>query len=301
MIHRYTHRSITWADCENPTQEDIRTLADTYNIDPLIAAELAVPSTRSKAERFGDHIYVILHFPTIKHDQGASEIDFVIGKELLVTTRYHQTDAFLEFRKVFEVDSLLDRNRIGEHGGILFYHMMHGLYHGLADELDVLSSAVQEIENNIFKGKEKEMVLEISTTNRKVLHYAASLRHHKPVLDSFREFAIKMFGENFAHYADIISSEYEKAAATIVHLQAYISEIRETNNSMLTTKQNEIMKSLTAMAFNTMPLALVASIFGMNAIHMPIVQDENGFWFLIGGMSLLALAMFLFLKKKKWL
>lgn len=300
MIHRYSHHSITWVDCENPTQEDVRVLTSEHGVNPIIAAEIAVPSARSKAEQFGDHIYVILHFPTIK-DRGSEEVDFVIGKNMLVTARYQQNDAFLEMQKVFEVDSMLDRNRIGEHGGLLFYHIMHGLYKNLDTELDVLSGIVQEIENNVFKGKEKEMVLEISNTNRKILHYSASLRHHKAILDSFRDFSIRMFGSEFGHYADIITSEYEKTAATIAHLQDYLAEVRETNNSLLTTKQNEIIKVLTIMAFNTVPLALVASIFGMNTVDTPIVGDEGDFWVVLGAMALLALVMFIFFKRKRWL
>jgi magnesium transporter len=79
-----------------------------------------------------------------------------------------------------------------------------------------------------------------------------------------------------------------------------LHELRETNNSLLTTKQNETMKKLTLLAFITFPLSLIASIFEMNTVDMPIVGLQHGFWIIIGGMTVVGLAMFWYFKYKKW-
>ena len=80
-----------------------------------------------------------------------------------------------------------------------------------------------------------------------------------------------------------------------------LDELRETNNSILTTKQNEIMKTLTILAFIVVPLATLSQIFGMNVTHTPLVGLPYDFWIIIGIMLGLALAMFGYFKYKKWI
>ena len=51
MIKKYTHKSITWIDAENPTKDEVRSLIDTYNINPDIAADLHLPTSANYREK----------------------------------------------------------------------------------------------------------------------------------------------------------------------------------------------------------------------------------------------------------
>ena len=77
--------------------------------------------------------------------------------------------------------------------------------------------------------------------------------------------------------------------------------LRETNNSLLTTKQNEVMKVFTIMAFVIFPLSLVAGIFGMNTAYIPIVGLPGDFWMVMGIMVVLGVLFLSFFMYKKWL
>ena len=74
-----------------------------------------------------------------------------------------------------------------------------------------------------------------------------------------------------------------------------------TNDSLLTTKTNDIMKALTIMAFIMMPLMLFTSLFSINTEYLPLVTKENGFWIVVGSMVVLATIFFAFFKYKKWI
>ena len=136
MIYSYKYRKVTWVDLENPTTDEVRKISEQYNIDPVVANELLSPSLRSKADCSSNYIYLILHFPSIvstnKNQFGSAtsveEIDFIIGHDFIITTRYSAMDALLEFSKVFEVQSILDRKDMGEHAGYVFFFMIQYLY-----------------------------------------------------------------------------------------------------------------------------------------------------------------------------
>ena len=306
MITRYTHNNVTWVDLESPTSEEVRQVMEEYSIHPSIAEELLLPTIKPRVELYEDAmIYLILHFPAFKHTHNSSrknqEVDFIIGKDFLITTRYDTIDPLHKFAKVFEVNSILDKEDIGEHAGYVFFYMITKLYRAIGHELEYVQSALEEIEKQIFNGKEREMVLEISKISRELLNFKQALVLHHNVLDSFEKVARDFFGNDFVHQLRSILGEYYRVQNDVTTNLDFMAELRETNNSLITTKQNEIMKTLTIMAFVTFPLSLFASIFGMNTKTLPLTGFVGDFWLIIGIMMCATLFFFAFFKYKRWL
>ena len=110
-----------------------------------------------------------------------------------------------------------------------------------------------------------------------------------------------MFGADFTHSYEGVMRTFKQVQSQILFLTEIVTELRETNNSLVSTKQNEIMKVLTIMAFITFPLSLIASIFGMNTIDIPLVGQDGDFVIIMGIMGVSTLCMFAFFKYKKWI
>ncbi|HZS42918.1 MAG TPA: magnesium transporter CorA family protein [Candidatus Paceibacterota bacterium] len=304
MIKKYEYRNLVWIDLENPSSNEVRAVMDEYAMEPLVAEELLIPSLKPKVDLYNNCIYLILHFPILKYGQNSQknqEIDFVIGRNFLVTSRYEEIDPLHQFSRVFEVNSILDRSNMGEHAGFIFYYMIRNLYRYLIDQLDSIKSSLAQVEDHIFKGEEREMVIELSQISRTLLDFKEATSVHKSVLDSLAIAGKKFFGPDFEYYLQSIISEYFKVHTEIQGSKEFVEELRTTNNSLLTTKQNEVMKTLTIMAFIFLPLSFIASIFGMNSDYLPIVGSPNGFWIILGSMLVIGLCIFSFFKYKKWL
>lgn len=304
MISRYTYKKLVWIDVPSPTQEEVRQLMEEFNIHPLVADELLEPTLRSKVDLYQDHIYLILHFPSIshKHDGGQDqEIDFVVGKDFLITTHYDHIDTLHEFSKKFEVTSILEKTNIGNHAGFILFSIMRELYRMLDRELDHINHDFGDIESKIFSGNERDMVTSISRLNRDLLNFKQSLRPHKEVLESFEVAGAKFFGKDFDYYLRTIIGDFYKVSNILDGHRETLLELRRTNDSLLTTKTNETMKFLTIMAFVTFPLSLVAAIFGMGAKATPILGSAGDFWIILGLMAAGAVSMFGFFKYKKWI
>jgi Mg2+ and Co2+ transporter CorA len=134
MIKEYKHKNVTWIDLENPTQEEVRNLSIKYEIDSLTANELLTPTIRPRVDYHSNYIYLILHFPNGHNDSNGfnkkiEEVDFIIGQNFIITTRYTNIDAILEFSKIFEVESILDKGNMTEHAGYIFYYMIQKYNH----------------------------------------------------------------------------------------------------------------------------------------------------------------------------
>jgi len=308
MITRASYKNVTWVDLENPTQAEARTLIEEFAIEPIVADELLSPTLRPKVDVHEKFIYLILHFPTAHaghiekgETQKTKEVDFIIGEDFIITTHYDSIDALHDFSKVFEVNSILDKTKMGEHAGYVFYHMIQHFYRQLHNRVESVRDEMNEVEQQIFSGNERAMVNEISELNRILLTYKSALSAHQEVLRSFEHAGETFFGKAFIYHLRGIVGEYFKVAQAIEGSKEYLTELRQTNDSLLFTKQNEIMKILTIMAFVTFPLSLIAGIFGMNTSNMPFVGNPFDFYIILIGMMALTFAMFIYFKAKRWL
>lgn len=302
MITRYAQGHLTWVDLVAPSAGEVRALMSEFDIDPVIAQELTSPSPKSKAERRGSLLYLVLHFPALRaaHSRPEQEIDFVIGKNFLITTRYANIDPLHSFAKAFEVNSVLGRGS-AEHGGHLFVGMVRDLYHSLLLESDRLHEQLDAVEEKIFSGMEREMVAQIGVVGRMIHDFRRTLEPHKMMLESLEPYGDRLFGAGFSYHMRSLLGEYERVRHTLEHLQEWLQELRETNNSLVSTKQNEIMKDLTVMAFMTFPLTLLVSLFSVNARHNPILGSQYDFWIILGILVATAALLLGFFKYKHWL
>jgi len=294
---------LVWLDIASPTQAEVRGVMREYDVHPLVIDELLTPSVRQKTERYGDFLYLVLHFPALsgRHEHVAQEIDFIIGKHLLVTTRYEEIEPLRSFAKTFDTAATLEGEALQSHGGHILYLMVRTLYRALADEIEFVREELHHIEDRVFAGEEQKMVFEISHISRVILDFRRTLAPHEEILSSLDTAGGRLFGQEFSFYARLLQGEFLKVQSGLDELRDSLQELRETNNSLVSTKQNEIMKNLTIMAFVTFPLVLVSSMFSMNARYMPIVGAPGDFWIILGIMSVLALFFFIYFKTKRWL
>lgn len=300
MLTRYVRKDVTWIDCVSPTPAEVRSLMQEFNLDPLIAEELLLPSYKSKVERRGEIIYVILHFPVLRgaHRHPEQEIDFVIGKDFLITTHYETIDPLHSFAKAFEVDMVLGKDSATTHGGHLFVSMTKALYRALTNECDTVKKRLWTIEEHIFRGDERRMVAQLSQVGRIIHDFRQSLVPHEEMLTSFEPAGTRLFGPEFSYHLRGLTGAYGRIERTLENLHDSLNELRETNNSLLSAKQNEIMKQFTVLAFVFLPLTFITGLFGMNTNNNPIVGHAFDFWIILGGMLCISLGFVFYFKHK---
>ena len=102
-----------------------------------------------------------------------------------------------------------------------------------------------------------------------------------------------------------------RARDVVDHIQRVVHHVRRMENgaesavqihfSALGHRTNEIMRTLTALTAIFLPLNLIAGVFGMNFQFLPLVHRESGFWWTLGSMSLIAVALGMVFWRKRYL
>jgi magnesium transporter len=183
----------------------------------------------------------------------------------------------------------------------LFTALMHMLYASLESKLDYIETRLIDIQNEIFREREKEMVTEISTISRRLITFRQTLKAHDDVFRDAKVICDEHFPKQITLELNDLHNEYFHIIRRTTALFEALEELRDTNMALLTTKQNEIMKTLTVMAFITFPLMLLTSMFGMNTETSPIIGEPGDFWIVLGMMVTATIAFFIYFKFRRWI
>lgn len=294
-----------WIDIYNPKQEDVEYLEKEYNFHPLILEEIIPPSQRARVEQFDDQLYLVLYFPVFNKKTRQTkirELDIIVSKKILISTHYK---TILPVKALQTRCSLYEESRakyMNRGPGILLYHIIESLLKASLPKLDHITENINQIEEKIFQGHEKDMVGEISIIKRDILNMAKAIKPQESLINSLVSAAPKFFGARHKIYFQDLQGSYDYVRSILDNQQEMINSLEHTNESLLSNKISEVMKILTVISFITFPLALIAGIFGMNVFEAHVfAHNALTFWIILIGMALLAGIMTIIFKIKKWL
>jgi len=302
MIERYSYKKLTWIDVCSPSAEEIREVIEEANIPTEFAGDLTAMVPHSKTYHKKGALKITLDFPIVRRTDinHPHEVKFLATKTHLVTVRFEEIEAMHRFGKEFEVRCML-QNGTTTTTPRLFLAMLDFMYDALYLKLDYIESRLKDAETEIFNEREKEMVTEISHISRRLITFRQTLGSHENALFGLKEAVSGAFGTKHQKHADNLEHHYRNLTSRVKALTSMLEDLRDTNMGLLTTKQNEVMKTFTILAFITFPLTLFTSMFGMNTVTTPIVGHPLDFWFILGIMMFVSVFFFVYFKYKKWI
>ncbi len=303
MIERLRQGKLIWINLKKPTQDEVQKVMHELDISPALMTDLTSVVPKNAVTVAEDVIKLTLDFPAIRHIEADRqfEVKFFILKKGLLTVQYEEMEGFDRFKKQFEVAATLHKFKRDVTGAHLFFSLFGNLYDSAHSKLDYIESQLSEIESDIFTDNEKHMVYEISNISKKLISFRHTIQSHEDIFYSLTLTFEDMYGDTFDRDLQNIRTQFfslqHKANTQFETLVA----LRDTNSAMLTTKQNEVIKLFTIIAFITFPLTLFSSMFGMNVVSAPIIGQKHDFWIILGIMCTVAMVFFAYFKHKRWM
>ena len=284
-------------------ERDILKTGKILGLHPVVMGELMRPTLRPKVEGYDDYLYLVLHFPIFNAEDRKTyphEIDFVITKETLLVVEHNEIQVLRDFyQKLFQDKDFRERH-FANSPSILLHSLISFLYDYIFRQLDHVQRNIDIIDKRIYSNREKKIVREISFVRRDILGFILALRPQRLPLESLRGIGKEFFGREFLPYFDNLIGDYARIWNLLETYQETLQMLHETNESLLSARANEIIKTLTIMAVLALPATLIANIFGMST-RLPIIDQPNGFWIILGLMSVSVIIAFAYFKKRKWI
>lgn len=307
MFKKLTAKNFTWIDINRPNEEDIGQLNE-FKIKKTVLDRLIPPMKRTEIEEYKNYLFIILHFPLYNRGLRQSkptELDIIVTKNALITSHNGDLSEYNGFFRAYN-DSWKEKSAYLAKGHIHFlYHMLDSLIDAQLPMLEHIAENITEIEENVFKGKEKEMLREIAVVKRDIINFRRIIKPQHAILESLMRKAYRLCNVKFIakierHAQEVIGSNI-KIWSTIESHKEMIESIEETNAGLLSYRLNETMKILTVFSVILTPMALIVNMWGMNVGGLPFIDNPFGFSIVLLIMFLMGALLLFYFRNKKWM
>jgi magnesium transporter len=294
---------ISWIDFSEPDADELLELKRKFKLHPLALEEFSMPSARPKASLYGHCLYLTLHIPLFDKENRRtypSELDIVLTDQYLLTG--HDQDIFQlrDFFQRIQRSKKMQEKYMSQTPGHLLYYLIEDLLESCFPKIDHINANLDKVEDEIFKGNEREMVHEISYVKRDILNFRRTLKPQKSVLESLARDNYPMIDTDLrAYYQDLIGTNIRVWSA-LENAKETIESLEDTNDALLSNKLNHTMKVLTIFSAVMLPMTVISNILAMSA-PIPFGHDQYGFWIWIGIMLFVSVITIGIFRLKKWI
>jgi len=306
-IQEIKYNQFTWINIINPQDKEVKVLEKRFSFHPLDLrdAHITKKAQRPQISSRDDYIFLIFLFPIYNRQTreiSPAEVDFFIGKNYMVTLHDNKLFGLTDLFSSCQSSEYYKDNYLSHDSSWLLYQILDRLFYNLFPMLDHIAEDNQKIENNIFSGKERAMMKEILIIKRNIVDFRTIMQSHRTIVKRLMDFndaflSIPQYKKLYEKLLLITRDIWEILES---HKES-IDALQETNESAISFRLNDIMKTLTIISVIFLPLTLVASLFGMNNKFMPFINNPHGFLLILIIMAVLSLLMLAYFKSKKWL
>ncbi|MBA4320030.1 MAG: hypothetical protein C0412_16640 [Flavobacterium sp.] len=295
------YNNLIWVDIIEPTTEDVEYLRNNFRLHPLTLKTIIPAIHHPDLEIFKNYIFIILHHPDSgkKENMEIQELDIIAGKNYLITSHYR---AIQPLNSIFE--ECLKSSRIREEYmkkgiGFLLFIILKQLLREKLTKINEIEKGIDTIENEIFLGKEREVVKKISLLKRTVLAFWRAIEPERIIFESLKSVGPKLFSQDFKPHYFVLSRIHREIEDTLRNSKETIESFERTNHILVTLRLDEVIKTLTIFSAIILPLNLLASIWGMNT-KLPLAELSFGFWLIILIMTITLIGTIIYFKNRKW-
>jgi magnesium transporter len=338
QVDTITNNGLTWLNIERPSREAlIEILGKHYHFHELNLEDCLSKIQIPKIDRYSDHIFVILQFPTTSRSSlpssstiittkntakkdspttlRVSQLSVFMGRNFLVTVHQGDLQPLNELFQLCKKES--DSNSsssqkdelMGKSSGYLLHTIIDTLVDDLLHRLMKIVGNLQDIEDAVFDNK-VGVVKEISLLRREITTLRRIVFPLKRIVSEITNRDIQRFSEeDLTKYFNDVEDHINKVLEVLESSNETIEIYKDTDFMLSTEKTNQTLAILTIVFTLSIPATVIGTFYGMN-VNIP-GGLETGQWTFFGTYTTLiivliisatfALLMYWYFRKVGWI
>jgi magnesium transporter len=297
---------LTWIHLDAPGHDVAAELAERFGWHPLDVEDVLSKRQRPKIDDYAEdgYLFGVLHFPV--YDRAiqrlnAAELDFFIGPDYLVTLPAVELLPVTRLFRRCEEDEALRELLFSKGSGRLLYEVLDDLFDYCFPILDKIGHKLDTIEDEMFlEGQAREVVRDISNVKQEIISYRKIIKPERSTLRLLERHVERFLPEELELYFDDVVDAAERVWDLLDNYKEVVEALEDTNESVISHQQNDVLRILTVFSVILLPLTLIASLFGMN-VHFPGFETAHAFWVIVAAMVATIVGMVWFFHSKRWL
>jgi magnesium transporter len=296
---------LTWVNAVAPDLETAQELAERFGWHPLDVEDIVSKRQRPKVDDYEDdrYLFAVLHFPVFDkaiQRLNAAELDLFIGQDYLVTLPNRELLPVTRLFARCESDDELREQLFAKGSGRLLYEVLDDLFDYCFPILDKIGHKLDRIEDDMFEGAAEDVVRDISNVKQEIISYRKVIKPERSTLRVLERRVDRFLPEELELYFDDINDAVERIWDQLDNYKEVVEALESTNESVISHRQNDVLRLLTIISVTMLPLTLITSVFGMNVLY-PGEGGSPAFWIILAALVATLAAMIGFFRWKRWI
>ncbi len=285
----------TWIDVVGEDESTIRAVCRELGLEEAAIDEAVITTNLPLIEEYADAVFVVLHGFT--HGTGermsTPEIDIFIGQSFLITIRDDSKLTIDLLKERLTGDGLL---QIASPAELLANMALIAArrYGPLILELQHQADALEEMAIRAAP----HTIVEVHALRRDVILLRRALSPQFDVYEDLSQSEHPAINHEARRLFGRVANQHLRALESLEAGRALLISVLEIYRGAVADQTNEIMRVLTVFSAILLPLALIAGLWGMNFVQIPGADVDNGFWWLIGAMGVIALGGWIYFARR---
>lgn len=291
-----------WIDLEGEFADELHRIAQHLQLDAEAIEDCLAGEQRPRLDEFGEIAFLLTYGLLQRSDDDEpdpSKLAVFLGRKFLLTVHEEPLPSVTALRE-----------RCAKHADVVLGHGADYVLHNLMDRMTDNYVRVAEGLEDDLDGLEEEsldpdvdqrLLYELSDLRRQLLEVRRIAVSQRELVQPFArgeyEFISEALEQRFSHVCDHLKQVTE----LVDSLRERVAGVHANYHTIVATRGNEVMKTLTVFASIMLPLALIASIYGMNLPLWPPQNEPGSFVVVLVIMAAITIAELVYFRRKRWI
>ena len=299
LIHEWqsNEAQFLWIDVEGKEAVDTEFLKKQFNLNELALTDSIRERHPPKIESFSDNTFVLLRtieMSVVDSLVNFSQVSLFIGDRFLITRHLDDNSLLKDLWQKYTSKQLTpDLSAIN-----IFYRLFRAIADQYVSNIIIIEERLEIIEDALEKDEKDTYLPELISLNTTLRKIVRNLDYM--VLVSSKLLKDSSISEKYSHEFTDVYEQIERAQSLAEMYQALCTDLMNAYISVTSHRVNKVVKILTIVTVLFVPLGFIAGLYGMNFEYMPELKHHYGYFYVLGFMIVLEIALIVLLKKLKW-
>lgn len=296
-------KNVSWLNITGSVEKSIMVdVGERFGIHSLWLEDVLNTDHRPKVEELDNLIFVIVKLPKLEDKKSGKvsfeQISIFLGEGFVISFQEHPADTFSSIKE--RIQKGLGNVRSAQ-ADYLFYALIDRVIDDYYEAVETLGAQVEKLDAQLREELDNFDSNKIIELRNEFLFLRKSA---VPIRDSLKSILSSKKDEIQQSTKRYFRDAYDHSIHIVETIDGYRELLKgqvDAYQNMLNQRMNEVIKVLTVFATIFTPLTFIAGVYGMNFKYMPELKWSGGYFFSLGLMLVVALALLYYFKRKRWL
>ena len=296
---------LTWILVNTPRNgSEISGLTDTFGIHPLTVEDILDTEQRPKVEEFDTYLFINIKAAALpsniteETEPEFDQISLVMTKDTIITFQRREGFSFESIQRRI-LNNIGRIRRMGT--DYLGYVIMDMVVDTFFQALDRLETRLEDFEDRALDENDVSLISDLQQVKQILLRTRRVIWPLRESVTMLLRLDSNLIQDDLAPFLKDLHDNVTQALETVETYREILAGVMEVNLAALSNRMNKVMKVLTIISTIFIPLTFIVGVYGMNFTYMPELDYPYAYPIIWGIMTIIAVGMLIFFKRRRWI